>query len=239
LSNGRSAVARVQRSFNRLWLIVPLAIAAALLRFDQAGMDLAISAWLYDPVARDFPLRTTFVLETLLHHWAKYLVILIACLAWAGYLLTHAVPTLRPHRRQLLFLGLGLALAPAAVTVLKLTSFRHCPWDIVQFGGYAPYLALLETVPAGVPPGHCFPAGHASTGFCLMAFYFIGLSAERREWALLGLTVGLGAGFVLGFGRIAQGAHFLSHVLWSGIVCWFVLLALYALILRPVEPRLR
>jgi len=37
----------------------------------------------------------------------------------------------------------------------------------------------------------------------------------------------------LGGGRIAQGAHFLSHVLWSGVVCWLVMVLLYALLLRP------
>ena len=238
-SDGGAAVLSTHGTFNWLWLALPLALVATLLRLDQTGMDLAISGWLYDPVARAFPLRANFVFETLLHHWAKYVVASVACLAWAGYFLTHAMPALKPHRRQLLFLGLALALAPAAVSLLKLTSARHCPWDIVQFGGYAPYLALLETAPTGLAPGHCFPAGHASTGFCLMAFYFLGLSARQRGWAWFGLALGLGAGLGLGFGRIAQGAHFLSHVLWSGIACWLVLVMLYMLILRPVKADLR
>jgi membrane-associated PAP2 superfamily phosphatase len=235
LSEGATAVLRTHRPFNWLWLALPLVIVAALLRLDQTGMDLAISGWLYDPVAHAFPLRTTFFFETLLHHWTKYIVASVACLAWAGYLLTHAVPALQPHRRQLLFLGLALALAPAAVSLLKLASPRHCPWDVVQFGGFAPYLALLEATPAGVARGHCFPAGHASTGFCLMAFYFVGWSSRRPALAWSGLAVGLGAGLGLGFGRMVQGAHFLSHVLWAGIVCWIVLVALHALILRPTE----
>ena len=225
-----------QAAFHGLWLTVPLAIAAGLLVLDRSDLDLVLAARLYDPVARGFPLRTTFVFDTILHHWTKYVVVLLACFAWGGYLLTHAVPGMRPYQRELLFLGLALVLAPAAVSGLKLLSDRHCPWDVVQFGGFAPYLALLDAAPAGLTPGHCFPAGHATTGFSLMAFYFVGRSLSRRRLSWAGLTLGLTLGLGLGFGRMAQGAHFLSHVLWSGLVCWIVLVALYALILYPRHP---
>ena len=63
---------------------------------------------------------------------------------------------------------------------------------------------------------------------------------REARWPTRHNPDGLIAGLALGFGRMAQGAHFLSHVLWSGIVCWFVLLALYALILLPdMLPRLK
>lgn len=238
-SDGVAAAARSQRAFNWLWLALPLAVAAGLLGLDRTDIDLAVTAWLYDPVTRGFPLRSTFLLDTVLHHWTKYVVASIACLAWAGYLLTYAVPVLQPRRRELLFLGLGLALAPAAVAALKLLNARHCPWDIVQFGGFAPYLRLLEATPMGLTAGHCFPAGHATTGFSLMAFYFVGWSSGQRGTSWAGLAAGLIAGLGLGFGRMAQGAHFLSHVLWSGLVCWIVLVALYALILQPAAVGLK
>ncbi|MGH8710249.1 MAG: hypothetical protein ACREVA_02860 [Burkholderiales bacterium] len=34
------------------------------------------------------------------------------------------------------------------------------------------------------------------------------------------------------FGRVIQGAHFLSHQLWTALICWLVMLALYELLLR-------
>jgi membrane-associated PAP2 superfamily phosphatase len=33
---------------------------------------------------------------------------------------------------------------------------------------------------------------------------------------------------LLGYGRVLQGAHFPSHVAWSGLLCWIVMVALYA-----------
>jgi len=234
-SDGGTAARFTRRTFHWLWLALPLAVTAGLLALDRTRIDVALAALLYDPATRTFPLRTAFLFETVLHHWAKYVVASIAFLAWAGYFLTHVVPTLRPRRRELLFLGMALALVPAAVSILKLASDRHCPWDTAAFGGFAPYLALLEAAPAGLAPGHCFPAGHAATGFCLMAFYFIGWSARNPALARAGLATGLLAGLGLGFGRMMQGAHFLSHVLWSGIVCWIVLVALCAFVLRPAS----
>ena len=231
-NDGAAAAPGLPAPRYRLWFMLPLAVAAGLLELDRTSLDLAIAARLYDPASHGFPLRTTFLFDTLLHHWTKYVVASIACLACCGYLLTFAVPVLRPRRRDLLYLGLSLVLAPAAVAGLKLLSHRHCPWDIVQFGGFAPYLGLLDAAPAGLASGHCFPAGHATTGFSLMAFYFVAVASEQATLSRAGLVVGLGAGFGLGFGRMAQGAHFFSHVLWSGLVCWVVLVALYFAVLR-------
>lgn len=54
---------------------------------------------------------------------------------------------------------------PLAITMLKLATGRHCPWDMTNFGGSVAYQRLLEALPAGVKPGQCFPTGHAATGY--------------------------------------------------------------------------
>jgi membrane-associated PAP2 superfamily phosphatase len=167
-----------------------------------------------------------------LHHWAKYLVVMLGALAIAGFLLSFCIEALRPHRRVWLFVALSLSLAPLTVTALKAASVKHCPWSLAQFGGYLPYIRLFETPPPGLEPGHCFPAGHASTGFALMSFYFVGRARGRAKAAWGGLAAGLIAGLALGSARMMQGAHFLSHTLWSGLVCWTVILLLSVLVLR-------
>ena len=81
-------------------------------------------------------------------------------------------------------------------------------------------------------------------------FYFVGLVRRNRWLSRAGLALGIAAGLVLGLGRMLQGAHFLTHVLWSGIVCWLVILGLYVAFYRfvatgrgpgrpPPEPVLR
>lgn len=212
-----------------------LPVVALLLALETTAIDAAISGWFFDPVAGVFPLRYDSFLEVFAHQWMKQLVIVVACCVIAMCLLSFVLPELKPQRRLLLFLSLSLTLAPLAVVLLKAASARHCPWDLLDYGGFAPHLTLFDAAPPGLTPGHCFPAGHASTGFCLMAFYFACRATGRPRLARIALAAGVIGGFALGLGRVAQGAHFVSHVLWSGLTCWVVIVALYVAIVGRAE----
>jgi membrane-associated PAP2 superfamily phosphatase len=216
-----------RRKIPRWWIALPLAAMALALGLDATDGDRVLESRFFDPATGAFPLRYDPFLEVVLHYWTKYLVALVAGLAFAGFLLSFQVAAFKPQRRALLFVGLAIVLSTAAVSAAKLISTKHCPWDLVEFGGGVAYTRLLEQTPHGTRPGHCFPAGHTSTGFSLLAFYFVGRARRDPRLARAGLAVGLAAGLALGFGRMLQGAHFLSHVLWSGIVCWLAILFVY------------
>lgn len=216
----------------RQWLGAPLLLMLALAVMETTGADIAVSHWFYDASVHAFPWRHSFLLDTVMHHWAKYSVILLTCMAAAGYALTYVIPALQAQRRLLLFVALAMALAPLAVTLLKQVTDRPCPWDLAEFGGALPHTRLFEFRGEQHARGLCFPAGHASTGFALLALFFAAHHRRRARLARIALAGGVAAGLLLGAGRIAQGAHFLSHVLWSGLVCWLVMLGLYILLLR-------
>ena len=216
-----------------LWLLIPLALLAGLLAMENTSIDQTISNWFYDHSAHAFPLRYTFFFDTVLHHWTKYAVILATCIVVAALLLTWIIPILARWRATLLFLALAMAMAPLTVSLLKLITDRPCPWDFVEFGGLEPYTHLFQFRGTAHARGLCFPAGHAATGFALMAFFFVFHREHRHALARSALLAGILTGVLLGIGRIAQGAHFMSHVLWSGLVCWLVMVALYAALFRP------
>ena len=217
----------------RIWLLAPLALMAVLIAIENTGIDSTVSHWFFDGGSRSFPLRQTFLLETVLHYWTKYSVILITCLFAAAVGFTYLAPALRPRRRLLLFITLAMTLAPLVVTAMKQVTDRPCPWDLVEFGGAVPYTHLFEPREQPHARGLCFPAGHAATGFALLAFFFAAHREGRHRLARAALLAGLLAGLALGLGRIAQGAHFVSHVLWSGVVCWLVMVGLYAAAFTP------
>ncbi len=220
------------------WLTVPLALLLLLLALDATDIDRTISLWFFDAVTQTFPWRHSFLLDSVLHHWVKYAVILVTCLAAAMLMFTWIVPALRTRRPLLLFIVLAMTLAPLTVTTLKQVTDRPCPWDIADFGGSVPYTHLFELRAQPHAAGLCFPAGHASTGFALLAFYFAAWRERRRALARMALIAGVAAGLLLGLARIAQGAHFVSHVLWSGLVCWLVMVALHALLAGATAPAL-
>jgi membrane-associated PAP2 superfamily phosphatase len=223
--------------WRHLWL--PLAVGLpALVLLEVTGLDHAISRWFFDDSAMRFPIRYSAAFEMVTHNWAKKFSLLVACVACGALFASFVAPRLRAHRRVLLFLVLGPTLAPVTVTVMKHNSHRSCPWDLVEFGGTAPFVGLFDTPPPGHYPGRCFPSGHASNGFGLLAFYFGGRAVGRKRLAMMGLWGGATAGLCYGLARLVQGAHFLSHVLWSGLICWLVILLLYVLVIGPErEPR--
>jgi len=217
----------------RSWLIVPLALLVALPAMELTRIDYTFSTWFYDSTIHTFPLRETFLMDTVLHYWTKYAVLLLIFMLAGMLCLSFLEQELRPRRRLLMFLVLAMTLAPLAVTILKTFTDRPCPWDLVDFGGTTPYTHLFDSRGASHAPGRCFPAGHAATGFSLLAFFFTAHYERRRIKARIALVAGLLAGLLLGLGRIAQGAHFVSHVLWSGLVCWIVMVGIYALLMQP------
>jgi membrane-associated PAP2 superfamily phosphatase len=79
--------------------------------------------------------------------------------------------------------------------------------------------------------GHCFPAGHAASGFSFAGGYFAFRRSDRglaRRW----LAAALAAGLLLGLAQQWRGAHFMSHTLWSAAACW-----LSACLLQAAWPR--
>lgn len=214
----------------RFWLshlALPLAVGLLLwLVYPRTGLDDLVERWFYDPATREFPLRDAIWLTAGVHSGLKLTVIVVAALAMCGWLMSFVEPELKAERRRLGWIAGAVALATLSVALLKHASVHHCPWDLAAYGGYAPYIPLFGQAPAGMAPGHCFPAGHASGGFALLALYF-GLRDDRPGTARAALLGALALGSVMGGGQIVRGAHFLSHTLWSAWVVWMVLLAAY------------
>jgi membrane-associated PAP2 superfamily phosphatase len=137
------------------------------------------------------------------------------------------------RRRTLLLYGLFIILSTSIGSglltneVFKKHWGRPRPDNILEFEGRRAYLPPLAKGPAG--GGESFPSGHASIGFSYLAIWFVWRGRHRRLalWALVGAVT---LGSLLGLGRIVQGRHFLSDVLWAAGICYLVCLLLY----RPV-----
>ncbi|MFR6359099.1 MAG: phosphoethanolamine transferase domain-containing protein [Sutterella wadsworthensis] len=131
--------------------------------------------------------------------------------------------------RRALYVVIAMGACAAAVWWLKSTTGVACPWSVEPFGG-----ALPMTDPAfGLTdvPGRCWPSGHAGTGFVFIAFYFA-LKDVRPRAAAGALLFAVAFGLLCGAVRVMEGAHFVSHVLVTGIVDWLICAALHALILE-------
>jgi len=209
--------------------LVFVVVAALLATTD---IDLKISdTWFFDAAARAFPARNAWWARDLLHHGGRDAVRLVAL----GTLLALGasfVGTKRRHwRRPAAYLFTSMVLAVSLVGGLKQLTNVDCPWDLERYGGTRPFVHLFADRPDALPHAACFPGAHSSSGFALVAFYFL-LRGRRPAAARVALA---GALFIWGafsFAQQARGAHFLSHDLWSVFLVWFTCLGLYAYVWR-------
>lgn len=218
------------RYFNfTLALSIPLALMALLLLIDPSPLDFALERLFYQP-GDGFIGRHSFWLEDILHDRAKQAVIAVGILAIAGFLLSLLPTRLRQWRRPLGYLVLALGLSTSVVTPLKTLTGMHCPWSLTEFGGHEQFTPLLAERAPTANPGRCWPGGHASAGFSLIALFFV-LRDRKPRAARVALMFAIGLGAVFSLGRMAQGAHFLSHNLWTLLIDWVICLVTYRLVL--------
>ena len=221
---------QVSRPFNfRRWLALPLSLMALMLLVDPGPLDVAISNLFYEP-GEGFIGRHSFFLEDILHDRAKQAVIVIGVLAIVGFLLSLLPTRLRVYRWSLGYLVLAMALCTSLVTPLKALTNVHCPWSLQQYGGDQVHTPLLSERPPSDKAGRCWPGGHASSGFSLLALFFI-LRDRHPRTARGALILALTLGVIFSVGRTMRGAHFLSHNLWTLLFDWCICVICYRLLL--------
>ncbi len=136
----------------------------------------------------------------------------------AAWLFLVGLPLWRFDRKALLFIGFSLALGPGLLTntVLKDHWGRARPVQVTAFGGS--HLFTPAPLPADQCPTNCsFVSGHAALAFSLVAFGFLLPAGRSRR---RGIGAALAFGGLVGLVRIAQGGHFLSDVVFAGLLVY-------------------
>ena len=117
-------------------------------------------------------------------------------------------------RKAVAYLFTTLIIGPGVVvnTIFKNNWGRARPSQITEFGGTAQFS------PAFVRVSECesncsFVSGHASMGFYLIAIAFLFKGRHRTYMIWTALVYGS----VTGIGRIIQGGHFFSDIIFSGL----------------------
>jgi len=198
-------------------LLVYLAalLAASALFLLAPGIDLWASGLFYRPgesffLAQWAPVRALYrSVPVLVTAQAVGIPLLLLWGWWRGRWIAGLAP------KAGVFILLVLALGPGLLVNAALKDHwgRARPSQVTEFGG------TKEFTPAPLPAGECdrncsFVAGHPAAGFALLAYAFLA-TGWRRRWIAAGA---IGFGSLLGVVRLAQGGHFLSDVVFSGLL---------------------
>lgn len=209
-------------------LVLPLVAAISMLTLlEHTNIDLFVADRWYAQEGNEWAWRSSWLAYDLIHHHGKQLIITIGLAVITLAILSFRIQKLRPWRQPLFYLLLCMSLLPALIAFSKRFSQVPCPWDLERYGGDLVYQRTFDYALGASDIGHCFPAGHASGGFALLALYFAALPFARRP--ALFLLPGLVIGTIFALGQQARGAHFVSHDLWSLSLVWFGALGIFLL----------
>ncbi len=228
--------------YRPLPIVACFILAAAIILWlgSNTDIDLMLADAAFDPATHRFPWQHAWIAEQFNHIILKTIFSALGLVAavlalWDGC---------RPfagwtgeRRTGLRVAAMSAVLVPLAISLLKQASSSHCPWDLKRYGGTAPYIRLLEWMPAGVAPGHCLPGGHASSALWLIsiaAFWW----PHRPRQAIATGTAMLMLGGAVGWMQQLRGAHFLTHTLWSAWIACALVAAIYAFNTKALARRL-
>ncbi|MBM0105908.1 phosphatase PAP2 family protein [Steroidobacter sp. S1-65] len=214
-------------------LRTPLALFAILAPlFAVSTADLAIAhALFFDESRSRWIGATSWWTNELIHRDGAWLIRTIAALALSLWAATWLAPQWRAARRPALYFFVSVVLSVGLVGLLKALTNVSCPRELAEFGGAFPYLHLFEHRPVGLGHGRCFPAAHASSGYSLLALYFM-LRERSARAASIALASAVALGLTFGLAQQSRGAHFMSHDMWSAMIVWTVALSLYSFVFQ-------
>ncbi|WP_112991693.1 phosphatase PAP2 family protein [Herminiimonas fonticola] len=221
------------KTYRDFFILNVIALSISGVIFIWLARDGALDFWItghfFDVKNHIFPFENSSLLENIGHTFLKDLTAFFLIIGIVLSILGFWNSSLRSLRRPLISFCVMAGASALFISFLKATSIHACPWDIEMYGGHLPWLPLFTQLTTHIVPGHCWPGGHASGGFALVAGYF-SFKEDRPAWARMFLITGLVFGFVMGFVQIVRGAHFLSHNLWTLWLVWALCFVLDGLI---------
>ena len=223
---------------SRTALMIALAIgfALGLICAVDPQLDLDLAGITFDASRHMFGVNAQLWVQHT-REAARIAIVLLALPAFLAILLKLIFPNRRMliDARAALFLIATLALGPGLLTNLLLKDHwgRPRPIDIQQFGGDYRFKPWWD--PRGDCPNNCsFIAGEPSGAFWTLA------PAALAPPPLQPLAYGVALAFGVGLGalRIGAGAHFLSDVVFAGLLTYLLIWVVYALIYRWPSTRI-
>jgi lipid A 4'-phosphatase len=226
-------------------VVVATCCGLAITLFDVISLDLLISRWFFDVARARWPGADLPWVRFINDHFVDALTIV----AFVAGLACCAVSWLHRKKREWRQVGVFLLLTLAIGPGLLVNGFFKTQWgrprpdQVVQFSGQQEFRRPSQPGEGGSPEsggaGRSFPSGHAAVGFwTTTAFFLARYLLPGRSLLILGTALAVGG--LVAISRIIAGRHFVSDVLWAGIIVfsinWLIAYRVLGLPRRPRSP---
>jgi lipid A 4'-phosphatase len=218
---------------SRTTWIFPAVIVIGLSPF-YPSLDLYFSGLFYDPATGEFSKNALFREAYNILPFPGIFIALCACGLLA---LSFWKPKYQQYRKCCLVIILTLSLGAGLLVneVLKKHWGRPRPVQIEEFGGVQTYRPWYTPDFQNLIASRSFPSGHAAAGWFYLCFIPVGWRLKNRWLIRFGVVTSLFMGGLLSLTRVAQGGHFLSDTLFSGLIMWWTALAFDWLLHRRIS----
>ncbi|RXI28678.1 phosphatase PAP2 family protein [Aliarcobacter trophiarum] len=212
-------------TINKQIIVTAIVFIVTILIFELTKLDIYIQSYFYNFEDKHWLIQKDQTLKYIFYDGFKKLFIIISIIFIVLSLLSFSkrFNLLNRYKKGLIIVALSMLFVPA-LAIFKNYTNMPCPYNVVTFGGKYPEIKLFETYPKDFvqeTKSRCYPAGHATMGFSLMALYFLFKTRRAKNIALL---FGVIAGVLTGGYKMLVGHHFLSHTLATMILAWLVIL---------------
>ena len=188
------------------------------------NLDLYISSFFFDSDTLSWEKRTKIMIF-FRKLFPPLIIISLLCVSLTG-LIGHILKKVffNVTLNKVFYLLISLLIGPGLIveSFLKTFSGRARPKEVIEFGGEAIFSSAL--VFSDQCLRNCsFVSGHAAIAFWLTAYAFIFSELYRKYIFIIGIFFGVSMGLF----RIMEGAHFLSDIVFSGLIVVSINVILY------------
>ena len=217
-------------NLNKQIIITATILIAVIALFQFSHLDIFVQSFFYNFDSKSWLIdKDEPILKFFLYDGMKIFLILIAVAILFSLIFLRKKKIIQEYKKGLIIVLLSAIFIPLMIGSLKAISNTPCPCNIVNFDGIYPDIKVFDSYPKDfVQPSKakCWPAGHASGGFALMACFFLFKTQLNKKRAL---GVALVVGWSMGLYKMLLGDHFLSHTIITMIMAWLIILIIVKL----------
>lgn len=217
---------------NKQIVITILLLVFVMAFFQLTDSDIYIQSFFYNFESKTWLIdKNEPILKFLFYDGLKNLLLLFGLLIFLSLIFLRKKSLVQEYKKGLIIVLLSAIFVPFMIGSLKAISNTPCPCNIVYFNGTYPDIKVFDSYPKDfiqTSKAKCWPAGHASGGFALMALFFLFKNPINQK---LALGAALIVGWSMGTYKMLLGDHFLSHTIITMLMAWLIIL----LIVKSVE----
>jgi membrane-associated PAP2 superfamily phosphatase len=220
----------MQKNLNNQIIITAILLIAVIALFQFTQLDITVQNFFYNFETKTWLIdKNEPILKFFLYDGLKTALIIFAVAILFSLILFRKKAIIQKYKKGLMIVLASAIFVPLLIGSLKAITNTPCPCNIVNFNGTYPDIKVFDSYPKDfvqTSKAKCWPGGHASGGFALMALFFLFKTSTNKKRALI---TGLVVGWSMGTYKMLLGDHFLSHTIITMIIAWLIILIIVKL----------